>query len=140
MPKKSEKQKPEKIPKSPRSGTLLIQKLPIFLFAIRPRWALGEEAKMAILPLELPIVAGVGLLGIGAIILGIFIIGWLKKVLVNSVFGLIALFVINYLAELLKMDALKISINLVSVLVTAVLGLAGVGLLIILKLLGITVQ
>jgi pro-sigmaK processing inhibitor BofA len=95
---------------------------------------------MAILPLELPVVAGVGLLGIGAIILGIFIIGWLKKALVNSVFGLIALFVINYLAELLKMDALKISINLVSVLVTAVLGLAGVGLLIILKLLGIAVQ
>ncbi len=102
------------------------------------RW--GGEQKMAILPLELPIFAGICLLGIGAIILGIFIIGFLKKVLVNSVVGLIALFVINYLAELLKMDALKISINLISVLITAVLGLAGVGLLIILKLLGITVQ
>ena len=89
--------------------------------------------------LELPVIFGVGLLGIGAIILGIFLMGFLKKVLVNTVFGLVALFVVNYLAELLKMDALNIPINFISVLITAILGLAGVGLLIILKLLGITV-
>jgi len=96
--------------------------------------------KMAILALGLPEIAGMGLLGVGAIILGIFILGWLKKVLMNTVFGLIALFVINYLAGVLQMDALNLPINLISVLITAILGLAGVGLLIILKLLGITVQ
>jgi len=101
--------------------------------------ALGD-CNMAILALGLPEIAGMGLLGIGAIILGIFIIGFLKKVLMNTVFGLIALFVINYLAGVLKMDALNLPINLISVLITAILGLAGVGLLIILKLLGITVQ
>ncbi len=94
---------------------------------------------MAIPALGLPEIAGIGLLGIGAIILGIFILGFLKKVLMNTVFGLIALFVINYLAGVLQMDALNLPINLISVLVTAILGLAGVGLLIILKLLGITI-
>jgi pro-sigmaK processing inhibitor BofA len=89
--------------------------------------------------LELPAIGVLVLLGIGIVIIGVFLVGILKKILVNSVVGLIALYVINFLGGALKMDALNIPINLVSVLITALLGLAGVGLLIILKLLGITV-
>ena len=63
-----------------------------------------------------------------------FIITSLRKLLVNSVLGLLALFIINWLG---KGYGIAIGINILTVLFTAVLGLAGVGLLIILNLAGI---
>ena len=83
--------------------------------------------------------AGMVLFALGAIALAFVVINHTKQLLVNTVLGLIALLAINYLAGLLSISVLKIPINLVSVAITAVLGLAGVGLLIILNLLGIRV-
>ena len=79
------------------------------------------------------------LFALGAIALAFVVINYTKQLLVNTVLGLIVLLAINYLAGLLSMPVLKIPINLLSVAITAVLGLAGVGLLIILNLLGIRV-
>ena len=83
--------------------------------------------------------AGMVLFALGAIALAFVVINYTKQLLVNTVLGLIVLLAINYLAGLLSMPVLKIPINLLSVAITAVLGLAGVGLLIILNLLGIRV-
>ncbi len=52
----------------------------------------------------------------------------------NTVLGVIALLIINHFG---KSAGLHIGINWISVIVSAVLGLAGVGLLIILDLLGV---
>jgi hypothetical protein len=91
------------------------------------------------LALELVALAVLFLLALVAIALAFIVINYTKQILVNTVLGLIALLVINYLAGLLSFNALKITINLFSIAITAVLGLAGVGLLIILNLLGIHV-
>ncbi len=83
--------------------------------------------------------AGMILFALGAIALAFVVINYTKQLLVNTVLGLIALLAINYLAGLLNLPVLKLPINFVSVIITSVLGLAGVGLLIILNLLGIRV-
>ncbi len=68
-----------------------------------------------------------------AIILAVII----KRVLANTVLGLLALLAVNWLGASYE---LEISINLLTVLVSAIFGLAGVGALIILELLGVHVQ
>jgi len=76
-------------------------------------------------------------LAIGAIIfigLAIFLIGMLKKVVENTILGLVVLFAINFLGGSLGFN---IPLNLVTVLASAIFGLAGVGVLILLKLLGV---
>ena len=93
---------------------------------------LGE--KMAI---ELPLFLGLLFLGVGAIILAMVVINYTKQLLVNSVFGIIALLVINGLADMFNVPIAKISITFVHVAITAVFGLAGVGLLVIMNILGI---
>lgn len=71
------------------------------------------------------------------IILAIVIIKLIKKLLVNSVLGVIALLAINYFGATL---GIKIPLTLVTFIICAVLGLAGVGLLIISQLLGFKIQ
>jgi hypothetical protein len=89
--------------------------------------------------LETGIFIGLFLLGIGAIMLAVIIYNFTRQLLVNTVVGFAALLLINFLADLIGLPALKIAISFASVAVTAVLGLAGVGLLILLNLVGIHV-
>ncbi len=70
------------------------------------------------------------------IVLALFLVSVAKKLLYNTVLGLLALFVINWLG---RDYGFSIGINLLTVAVTAILGLAGVGLLIILHLAGLKV-
>ena len=63
-----------------------------------------------------------------------------KTFLVNVVTGVAALLGITLLADWAKYPALKIGITLVTVVISGILGLAGVGLLILLKILGFTIQ
>ena len=67
------------------------------------------------------------------IILGAFLIGVLKRILENVVIGFIALIVANFVGSYVQFT---LPINLVTIGLTAILGIAGVGLAIILKLLG----
>ncbi|MBI3588234.1 pro-sigmaK processing inhibitor BofA family protein [Candidatus Micrarchaeota archaeon] len=64
----------------------------------------------------------------------LFLVASARKLLENTVLGLIALLVINLLG---KSVGFTIGINFVSIAVTAILGLAGVGLLILLHIAGI---
>jgi len=68
------------------------------------------------------------------IVIAVFLIGRLKKVLENTVLGVIALIAINFLGSGL---GVSIPINVLTVLASAVFGLAGIGALILLSLLGI---
>jgi len=70
------------------------------------------------------------------IVLAVVVIKFVKKIFVNTGLGLVALLVINFFGS---PYGIKIPINLVTVVVSALLGLAGVGALIILTLLGIRV-
>ena len=77
---------------------------------------------------------------IGALILialAIIVIKLVKKLLVNSVLGVIALLAVNYFDATL---GVKIPLTIVTFLICAILGLAGVGLLIISQLLGFKIQ
>jgi len=76
-------------------------------------------------------------LGFLLIILAIVLLLVLKHILVNTVLGVIALLIINYFGAAYN---LKIAITFVTVLISAIFGLAGVGALLVLHFLGITVQ
>jgi len=80
------------------------------------------------------------LFGLALILIAVALVVFLKNFLVNSVTGVAALLLLSLLADWAKYPAIKIAITLVTVVVCGLLGLAGVGLLIILKLLGINVQ
>ena len=74
---------------------------------------------------------GVGLLGIGFIIISLIIVFYLlKRIIVNSILGIVALFV-------LKILGFTIPINIITILITVLFGLGGVGVLLILRLFGI---
>ncbi len=70
------------------------------------------------------------------IIASIVLLLLFKKILVNTVLGLLALFLINYLG---KEYGIHIAINLFTLPITAILGIAGVGLLIILEVMGVKI-
>ena len=70
------------------------------------------------------------------IVLTVLVIKFVKKIVVNTVLGVLALFAINFFGSPYGM---KIEINFLSVVISAILGLAGVGALVILALLGIHV-
>lgn len=83
------------------------------------------------------------LLQIGAVIVAIVLLAialWLvfnlKQLLVNAVLGVIALLVINYLG---KEFGVKLAITPLTVIISAIFGLAGVGLLLVLSVFGIAV-
>lgn len=80
------------------------------------------------------------LLAVGLIVLAVIVVKFLKNFLVNSIMGVIALLVVSYLADVTGYPAIKVPITIVTVIVSGILGLAGVGLLIVLKLLGIVIQ
>ncbi|PIO01962.1 hypothetical protein COT58_02435 [Candidatus Micrarchaeota archaeon CG09_land_8_20_14_0_10_60_16] len=71
------------------------------------------------------------------IILTIVIIAVFKKMLVNTVLGVIALLVVNYLSA---PYGIKVAVTLLTVIVCALFGLAGLGALILLGLLGVQVS
>lgn len=64
----------------------------------------------------------------------------LKNIFINTVLGVVLLLGLSLLADFAKYPVLKISITFITVLISAVLGIGGVGLLILLKLLGIVIQ
>jgi inhibitor of the pro-sigma K processing machinery len=76
-------------------------------------------------------------LAVFLIIMAVILAVIIKRVLVNTVLGVLALLAVNWLGASYE---LEISINLLTVLVSAIFGLAGVGALIILELLGVHIQ
>jgi inhibitor of the pro-sigma K processing machinery len=93
----------------------------------------GLPAQIAGLSLE-----NAAVLAVAAIVfigLAVFIIGILKKVLENTVLGLVALFAINLIGGSL---GFSMPVNATTLIASAVFGLAGVGALILLKLAGIS--
>ncbi|NYZ78460.1 pro-sigmaK processing inhibitor BofA family protein [Candidatus Micrarchaeota archaeon] len=78
---------------------------------------------------------GWGISGIVLIVLAFVVIRFFKKLLINTVLGVLALIIINYFGTPL---GVKIGLNFITVIVSALLGLAGVGLLILLSLFGIS--
>ncbi|HIH20440.1 TPA: hypothetical protein HA244_04190 [Candidatus Micrarchaeota archaeon] len=74
--------------------------------------------------------------GIILILLAVALVYWLKNFLANSLLGVAALLVINYLGAGL---GLNVPLNLITVLVCGVLGLAGAGLLLLLAFFGIKI-
>ena len=69
----------------------------------------------------------------GAIIfLALIVLFVFRKFIINTIFGVVALLIVNA-------AGVPISINAATVLVTAILGLVGVALLIILKLAGVSI-
>lgn len=97
----------------------------------------GVEGKMVG---EAAVVAGpswvIALLGVILIIIAIAFVFFLKNFLVNSVLGIAALLVINYFGVA---SGVNVPINLLTVLITGILGLAGAGLILILYFLGIKI-
>jgi inhibitor of the pro-sigma K processing machinery len=90
---------------------------------------------MAEVILTLPL-WGIGLIGIVLILLALGIVFWLKNFLANSVIGLGALLIINYLGV---SYGINLPINILTIVITGILGLAGVGLLLVLNFLGIKI-
>ncbi len=80
------------------------------------------------------------LFGLVLIVLAVLVLKFLKNFLINSVLGVAALLVIQILADAANYPAIKVPITAVTVILSGIFGLAGVGLLIILKLLGIIIQ
>jgi pro-sigmaK processing inhibitor BofA len=78
---------------------------------------------------------GWGIAAVVLIVSAFLVIKFLKKILINTVLGILALIIINYFGTPL---GLKVGINFITVIVSALLGLAGVGLLILLSLFGIS--
>jgi hypothetical protein len=66
------------------------------------------------------------------IFLALIVLFVFRKFIVNTIFGVIALLIVNA-------AGVQISINAATLLVTAILGLVGVALLIILKLAGVSI-
>jgi len=88
---------------------------------------------------EVAVSFGSAILGILLIVGAVLILRFLKNVLVNAVLGVIALIVINLGSQAANLG-LTIPLTAVTVVVSAVLGLAGVGILILLKVLGVSIQ
>lgn len=84
-----------------------------------------EIAAVAVLPLWA--------VAIIFIVLALLLVLLLKRLLVNTVLGVIALLVVNWLGA---SYGLKLSITVLTVIICAIFGLAGVGGLIIAELLG----
>ncbi len=68
-------------------------------------------------------------IGVILIVIAVLVLWKLRHFIINSLLGIIALF-------LLQFAGINIPINVVTVIVAAVLGLIGVGLLVILTVLG----
>ncbi len=78
--------------------------------------------------------------GLVLVLLAVVVWYFFKNLLANTVLGVVALLLINLLADAAAYPAIKINLTIVTVIISAILGLAGVGLLILLKLLGIVIQ
>jgi len=70
------------------------------------------------------------------IALAIVIVALLKKLLVNAVLGVIALLIVNYLGA---PYGIQVAVTVLTVIICAVFGLAGLGALILLGLLGVKI-
>ncbi len=73
-----------------------------------------------------------------AVLVGYFIVKSLVKMIINAVFGLIVLFIVNYFHLMALSGRPDIPIDWVTVLICAFGGVFGAALLIILDLLGVT--
>ncbi|MDP3742183.1 MAG: pro-sigmaK processing inhibitor BofA family protein [Candidatus Micrarchaeota archaeon] len=75
-----------------------------------------------------PAVNGI-VVGLLLVLLAIVILWKLKQFIINSALGLMALFLLQFVG-------ITIPVNLVTIIVSAVLGLIGVGLMVLLTVLG----
>ncbi len=75
---------------------------------------------------------------IAAVLIGYFIIKSLAKMIINAIFGLIILFIVNYFHLMAISGRPDIPIDWITVLICAFGGVFGAALLIILDLLGVT--
>ncbi|MBI4406292.1 pro-sigmaK processing inhibitor BofA family protein [Candidatus Micrarchaeota archaeon] len=73
--------------------------------------------------------ANAGIIGLLLIVIAVLVLWRLRHFIINSLLGIIALFLLQFVG-------IDISINVVTIIVAAVLGLIGVGLLVILSVLG----
>ncbi len=90
---------------------------------------------MALIIIPLATLAGLLLFAVLAIAASVLIFRVLKNFLVNSVLGVAALLAINFLGA---SGGFALELSIANVVVAGVLGLAGVGMLVILKILGIS--
>ncbi|MFH1779798.1 MAG: pro-sigmaK processing inhibitor BofA family protein [Candidatus Micrarchaeota archaeon] len=74
--------------------------------------------------------------GVLLFLAGLFLLIFMKKILENSVIGLIALLVINFLGT---SYGVSVPINVLTIIITAFFGLAGVGFILLLKFAGIEI-
>ena len=70
-------------------------------------------------------------IGLFLVIIAIVVLWKLKQFIINSALGVIALFLLQFVG-------ISIPINPITVIISAVLGLAGVGLMVLLAVLGFT--
>lgn len=78
----------------------------------------------------------VPILGVILILLAVWLLFSLKNFLINSVLGIAALLVINFLGA---SSGVNVPINLLTVLICGILGLAGAGLILLLYFFGIKI-
>ena len=90
---------------------------------------------MAILLVPVAMLVGLVFFSLFAIAATFFIFRVLKNFLVNSALGVLALLAINFLGA---SQGFTLEISVANILVAGVLGLAGVGALVLLKLVGIS--
>ena len=76
-------------------------------------------------------------IGLILIVLTVFLLGFLKKILENAALGVAMLIVLNFIG---KEFGVQLQITFVTVLISALGGLAGVGFLILAQLAGFTIK
>jgi len=76
------------------------------------------------------------LAGIALILLAIAVVFLFKNFLANSLFGIASLLAVNYFGA---SYGINVPINLITVVITGVLGLAGAGMLLLLHFFGIKI-
>jgi len=80
-------------------------------------------------------VAGLVLIAILLILVTILVLHFLKNIVMNAVLGVIALFLVNFVGSYF---GISIPLNLVTLVICALFGPAGVGVLLLLVAFGVT--
>lgn len=94
---------------------------------------LGNSSAVNAVSSSVPADFKTAIVGILLIVLAVLVILKVKDFVINSFLGLIALFLLNFLG-------IGVPINLLSIVISGLLGLAGVAILVILYLFGFVVH
>lgn len=91
--------------------------------------AINETASGSIANIVLPPEVNGVIVGLLLLVIAILVLWKLRQLIINSVLGIIALFLLGFLG-------IQIPINAITLIVAAALGLVGVGLMVLLKVMG----